>query len=266
MALLFLASPLNAEIASRTIAYEHEGTALAGYLAYDSSVRGKRPAVMVVHEWWGLNDYARQRAKQLAGMGYVAFAIDMYGKGKTTQHPSQARQWSKEVTGNTDLWQKRALAGLEVLRRQPQTDPKRIAAIGYCFGGGTVQQLAYAGADIRAVVSFHGSLQTPPADISKKNAVKFLICHGGVDPLIKPEALHGYLAAMAGSDLDYQVAVYSRAKHGFTNPDAGRYNIPALGYDANADHRSWAHMKLLFEEVFGSQIGAPSSPQKIKIN
>lgn len=264
--LLFLAAPLEAEIVTRTIAYEHENTALAGYLAYENSFRGKRPAIMVVHEWWGLNDYARKRAKQLAGMGYVAFAVDMYGAGKTTQHPGQAGQLSKEVTRNRDLWQKRALAGLEVLMQQPQTDPERIAAIGYCFGGGTVQQLAYAGADIQAVVSFHGSLQEPPAGTSKRTAAKFLICHGAADPLIKPETLPPYLDAMAGSGLDYQVVVYSKAKHGFTNPDAGRYNIPALGYDANADQRSWAHMKLLFEEIFGVRNGTPSSPKKIKIN
>ena len=265
VAILLLASPIQAEIKTQTIAYEHESTALAGYLAYDDAVQGKRPAILVVHEWWGLNDYARKRAEQLADMGYVAFAVDMYGEGKTTNHPSQAGQWAKEVTQNIELWQKRALAGLAVLKEQPQTDPDRIAAIGYCFGGGTVQQLAYSGATLKAVVSFHGSLQEPPGNASKQTTAKFLICHGGADPLVKPEVLQSYLAAMATSGLDYEVIIYGNAKHGFTNPDAGRNNVPALGYNAKADQRSWQHMKLLFAEVLGDRSGAPSGPKNIKI-
>ena len=138
----------HAKVVMRPIAYTHAGTSLEGYLAYDDAVSGKAPGILVVHEWWGLNDYARSRAEKLAGMGYVAFAVDMYGKGKSTEHPDQAAAWMKEVNSNMEAWLKRALAGLEVLKKQPQVDTTRLAAIGYCFGGGTVQVLAFGGADL----------------------------------------------------------------------------------------------------------------------
>jgi dienelactone hydrolase len=235
---------------TQTITYDHDGTTLSGYLAYDDAVKGKRPAVLVVHEWWGLNDYARMRAEKLARLGYVAFAVDMYGQGKVTTHPEEAGQWAKQVTENMAFWQQRALAGLAVLRQQPQTDPNRMAAIGYCFGGGTVQQLAYSGADIRGVVSFHGSLQLPPADAGEQTKARILMAHGGDDAFMTPEQVQGYLTAMAQSGLDYQFIVYSGAKHGFTNPDAGQYPVPALDYHPVADKRSWDHMQLFFRELF----------------
>lgn len=263
--IVLMAAPVRAELKTKTIVYEDHGTPLSGYLAYDDAVMGKRPAVLVVHEWWGLNDYARGRAEALARMGYVAFAVDMYGEGKVTDHPKQAGEWSQQVTQNTALWQQRAQAGLAVLKARPQTDPNRIAAIGYCFGGGTVQQLAYAGADIKGVVSFHGSLQMPPADVGQKSRVRLLICHGGADPFATPEQLQSYLGAMAASGLDYQVNIYGGAKHGFTNPNASKYNIPALGYSPSADHRSWAAMKLFFSEIFGAGGSGPMSPKNINI-
>jgi dienelactone hydrolase len=255
-AILLGAAPAQAKLATKTIAYEDSGTALSGYLAYDDAIQGQRPAILVVHEWWGLNDYARRRAEQLAGMGYVAFAVDMYGKDKVTDHPKQAGEWAKEITQNKALWQQRALAGLAVLKTQAQTDPGRMAAIGYCFGGGTVQQLAFSGADIKGVVSFHGSLQEPPADVAKQTSAKILICHGGADSFVKPEQFQAYLTAMAASGLDYQVVVYGGALHGFTNPDAGKYNIPALAYSPSADQRSWEHMKQFLDGLFGRPTGA----------
>lgn len=237
-------------ITTRTIAYEHEGATLSGYLAYDEAIQGQRPAVLVVHEWWGLNDYARMRADKLARLGYVAFSVDMYGEGKVTDHPEQAGQWAREVTQNMPFWRQRALAGLAVLRQQPQADPNRIAAIGYCFGGGTVQQLAYSGADIKGVVSFHGSLQLPPEDAGRLTKAKILMAHGGDDSFMTAEQVQAYLTAMAQSGLDYQFIIYSGAQHGFTNPDAGQYGVPALGYHPVADKRSWQHMQLFFEELF----------------
>lgn len=254
-AILLGAASAQARLTTKTIAYEDSGTALSGYLAYDDAIQGQRPAILVVHEWWGLNDYARRRAEQLAGMGYVAFAVDMYGKDKVTDHPKQAGEWSKEITQNKALWQQRALAGLAVLKTQAQTDPDRMAAIGYCFGGGTVQQLAFSGAAVKGVVSFHGSLQEPPADVAKQTSAKILICHGGADSFVKPEQFQAYLTAMAASGLDYQVVVYGGALHGFTNPDAGKYKIPALAYSPSADQRSWEHMKLFLDGLFGRPTG-----------
>lgn len=251
LATILLAVPVQAKLVTRTISYEDNGTSLSGYLAYDDAVSGKRPAVLVVHEWWGLNDYARHRAEKLAGLGYVAFAVDMYGAGKVTEHPKQAGEWSKEISQNTASWQQRALAGLSVLKSQPQADPDRMAAVGYCFGGGTVQQLAYAGAGLKGVVSFHGSLQEPPAGVVKKTHSKLLICHGGADAFAPADKFQAYLAAMEASGLDYQINIYSGAKHGFTNPHAAKYNIPAVGYSPSADRRSWEAMQAFFNELFG---------------
>jgi dienelactone hydrolase len=202
-----------------------------------------------VHEWWGLNDYARKRAEQLAGLGYVAFALDMYGKGKVTQHPKQAAEWMREVNQNIQLWQQRALAGLEVLKKEPTVDAERMAAIGYCFGGSTVQVLAYSGAPLRGVVSFHGSLVLPPEGAESKVKAKILICHGAADPFVKMTQLDAYISAMNNSGLDWQMIIYGGAKHSFTNPDADKAGMEALKYDRSADLRSWAQMKLFFDEV-----------------
>ncbi len=249
---LLMAAPGQADIQTQTITYKDGETPLSGYLAYDNAVQGQRPAVLVVHEWWGLNDYARRRAEMLAGLGYVALAVDMYGQGKTTEHPEQAGQWAKQITQNMAAWRSRAAAGLAALKQQPQTDPKRIAAIGYCFGGGTAQQLAYSGADLKGVVSFHGSLQNPPADAARQTKARFLICHGGADPMTPPEQLQTYLSAMEASGLDYQMVIYGGAKHAFTNPNADQHQMAALGYNAGADKRSWDHMRRFFNALFGA--------------
>jgi dienelactone hydrolase len=252
IALVFLglASNVQAKIVTKTISYQHDGVNLEGYLAYDDSLKGKRPGVLVVHEWWGLNDYVRGRAEQLAGMGYVAFALDMYGKGKVTQHPSQAGEWMRQIRSNVYQWQQRALAGLEVLNNHPKTDVHRIAAIGYCFGGATVQQLAYSGADIRGVVSFHGSLLLPLSEQIQNVKAKILICHGAADPFTKPGELEKYISAMERAALDYHMAIYGGARHGFTNPGADKIGMNALKYSKSADFRSWANMKIFFAEIF----------------
>jgi dienelactone hydrolase len=255
IALVFLilvlgATSVHARVLTRNISYQHDGVELEGFLAYDDSLEGRVPAVLIVHEWWGLNDYARMRAKQLASMGYVAFALDMYGKGKVTQHPKEAAEWMRQVNSNVGLWQQRALAGLQVLKNQPRTDTDRIAAIGYCFGGATVQQLAYSGAAVRGVVSFHGSLIPPAPDQVKQVRAKLLICHGSADPFTKPEVVQNYIASMNASALDWQMIIYGGAKHSFTNPDADKAGMAALKYSKSADQRSWAHMKVFFDEIF----------------
>jgi dienelactone hydrolase len=150
-----MAASARAEVKTRAISYEYGGVTFKGHLAWGDAAKGKRPGVLVVHEWWGLNDYARQRAEQLAGLGYVAFACDMYGEGKNTEHPREAGQFAGEVRKNIKVWQGRAQAALKVLRDQEQVDANKLAAIGYCFGGSTALQLAYTGADLKAVVTFH---------------------------------------------------------------------------------------------------------------
>jgi dienelactone hydrolase len=249
-ALVLCGSIAQGAVVTKTISYNDDSVSLQGFLAYDNALKGKRPGVLVVHEWWGLNDYARKRATQLAGLGYVAFALDMYGKDKVTNHPGQAKEFSKQVTENVKFWQKRALAGLAVLKKQPVTDPSRIAAIGYCFGGSTVQQLAYSGADIRGIVSFHGSLIPPTESAVKQTKAKFLICHGASDPFSTPEALQTYITAMNASGIDWKMSIYAHAKHAFTNPDADKYGMAALGYNRTADRRSWEDMKQFFNDIF----------------
>ncbi len=248
--LLLLASMAQAKVVTRSVSYSQGGTALEGYLAYDDAVSGKAPGVLVVHEWWGLNDYARERAEKLAQLGYVAFAVDMYGKGKATRHPEQAAAWMKEVNSNMDNWQKRALAGLEVLKKQPQVDPERIAAIGYCFGGATVQVLAYSGADLKGIVSFHGTLIPPSAEQAKQTKAKLLICHGAQDPMNDPEALSAYITALNASTIDWQLVAFGNTRHSFTNPDADQYGMSGLAYSPSSDRRSWQYMKFFFQEIF----------------
>jgi len=247
----FLGTPAQAKVVGKNVAYEDAGVQLEGYLVYDDAVTGKRPGVLVVDEAWGLTEYSRGRAEQLAAMGYVAFAVDMYGKGKVTKHLEEAGEWMKQVNSNVRAWQQRALAGLEVLKKEPRTDPQRIAAIGYCFGGSTVQQLAYSGSDIKGVVSFHGSLLLPPAEQGSQVKAKILICHGAADPFTKPGAVEEYMAAMNKAGLDWQLIAYGGAKHSFTNPNADKMGMAGLGYSKSADQRSWADMQVFLKEIFG---------------
>jgi dienelactone hydrolase len=242
------ASAVEAKVLGSMVPYKHEGVDLMGYLAYDDSIEGKRPGVIVVHEWWGLNDYARMRADQLAGLGYVAFAIDMYGK--VTEKPQEASAWAQALKGDTVLLRGRATAGLEVLRADPRVDVARIAAIGYCFGGGTVQHLAYTGAPIRGIVSFHGGFVNPSKDEAKSVKAKILICHGAADKVSTPREMQDYIAAMEQTGLDWQMVIFGGAKHAFTNPGVDKTGLEGVAYSKSADERSWKYMKDFFDEVF----------------
>jgi len=250
---LLTAGTVQANLITQPVAYTDNGVQLEGYLAYDDAVAGKRPGILVVHEWWGLNDYVRGRAEQLARMGYVAFALDMYGKGRATAHPDQAGAWMKEVNSNMDLWLGRALAGLNILKQQPKVDTARLAAIGYCFGGATVQVLAYGGADLKGVVSFHGSLIPPTAAQAGQTRAKMLICHGAQDPMNKTDALANYVQALNATSIDWQLIVYGNTRHGFTNPDADKFGMAALAYNPDSDRRSWQAMNYFFDEIFTGQ-------------
>ncbi|MFL5331461.1 MAG: dienelactone hydrolase family protein [Gemmataceae bacterium] len=248
---LLWAGWLQAAVHTETVSYQHEGVTLNGHLAYDDAVSGKRPGILVVHEFWGLNDYAKKRAEQLAQMGYVAFACDMYGEGKSFEHPKEAGEMMGKMRENIALWQGRAKASLAVLQKNDRVDPKKIGAIGYCFGGATVLQLAYLGADVNAVVSFHGALPVATAGQAKNIKAKILICHGADDAHIKIEDVEKFRAPLKDAKVDYQINIYGGATHSFTVPGVDQRGMSGLRYNAEADHRSWREMQDLFGEVFG---------------
>ena len=243
----------NADVVTRTVDYLHGDVKLQGFLAFDDSIASKMPGVLIVHEWWGLNDYARSRAEELARMGYVAFALDMYGKGMSTEHPEEASAWMKKVNSNMEKWHQRAMAGLDVLKKQPQVDTDKITAIGYCFGGATVQVLAYGGTELKGVVSFHGSLIPPNAEQASRTQAKILICHGAQDPMVTPDSLAAYLKAMNAAPIDWQLIAYGGTRHSFTNPGADKRGMDALAYNPTADRRSWQHMIAFFNELFAAK-------------
>lgn len=250
------AAALNAKLITKPVAYEQAGVKLEGYLAYDDTkVTAAQPApgVLVVPEWWGLNDYARGRAEQVAGLGYVAFAVDMYGTGVTTTDPKKANELASQFYGKP-LMAERAQAGLDQLLGTGLVDRGHVAAIGYCFGGSTVQALAFGGAPLAGIVSFHGGLHPVPAEAAARTKARILICHGAVDPFVTKEDLDGFLASMNAGKYDYQFISYAGAVHAFTNPGADKIaaatGLP-VAYNAAADQRSWAHMKLFLRETLG---------------
>ena len=249
---------MKAKLVTQAVGYEHNGVQLEGYLAYDDAVttKGKAPGVLIVHEWWGLNDYTRHRADQLARLGYVAFALDMYGKGVVTTDAKKATALSGQFYGRP-LMAERAQAGLDQLLKTGLVDESKVAAIGYCFGGSTVQALAYTGAPLAGIVSFHGGLIPGPADAAARNKAKILICHGAMDSFTTREQMDAFIKAMNDGKFDYQFISYAGAVHAFTNPDADEMaRINGLGgaiaYNAAADRRSWEHMRAFFGEIFGA--------------
>jgi len=254
------AAALNAKIITKPVAYEHAGVKLEGLIAYDDakvSAAQKAPGILVVPEWWGLNDYAKDRAKQLAELGYVAFATDMYGAGVATTDAKKAGELAGPFYGKP-LMAERAQAGLDQLLASGLVEAGKVAAIGYCFGGSTVQALAYTGAPLAGIVSFHGGLIPVPADAAAKNKAKILVCTGAVDPLVDKESVDKFAQAMNDGKFDYQLISYSGAIHAFTNPEADKVAAAngltgKVGYNAAADHRSWAQMKVFFKEIFASK-------------
>ncbi len=244
------AAAAPAAVRTRTIEYHDGDKVLEGYLAYDDAVTGKRPGVLIVHEWTGHNPYVRKRAEQLAKLGYVAFALDMYGKGVLARDRQEAARMAAPFKKDRAKMWSRALAGLEVLRKQPQVDPRRLAAIGYCFGGTTVLELARAGADLAGVVSFHGDLSSPsPAD-AKNIKCKVLVLHGADDPFVPPEQVKAFEDEMRKAAVDWQLVKYGDAVHSFTNPGAGTDKAAGAAYNARADRRSFQAMLTFFNEIF----------------
>jgi dienelactone hydrolase len=265
MAGIALAGP---KIKAETVTYSAQGQVMKGYLAYDENIKGPRPGVLVVHEWWGLNDYARKRARMLAELGYTALALDMYGNDKVAAHPADAQRFSSELLGNFAVAKARFLAGLELLKQQPIVDPTRIAAIGYCFGGGIVLNMARQGVDLKGVVSFHGSLS--PVRPAQAGVVKarILVLNGDADKFTTPEQIAAFKKEMEAAKVDYQFISYPNAMHSFTNPDADKlakqFNMP-ISYNAEADRKSWEEMRRFLTEIFEMKVNTrtlytPSTP------
>ncbi len=243
---------VHSKLATKTVTYEQNGTKLDGYLAYDdaATAKGKVPGIVVYPEWWGLNDYVKGRAEQLAKMGYVAFAADMYGDGQSTTDPAKAKELSSQFYGKP-LMAERAQAALDQLLKTGMVDESKIAAIGFCFGGSTSLALAYTGAPLAGVVTFHGGLIPAPADAAEKTKAKFLILHGALDPFVNKETVDGFLKSMNDGKFDFQFVEYSVAVHAFTIPIADKTHVPGLSYNAEAAARSWNQMKTFFGEIFG---------------
>lgn len=240
----------TAGIHRETVEYQHGETLLRGYLFYDEAVEGKRPGVMVVHEWWGLNDYTKNRAEQLALLGYVAFAVDIYGNGKTAASAEEAAKLAAPFRADRHLMRDRAKAGLEVLSKHKLADEKRLAAIGYCFGGGVVLELARSGADIAGVVSFHGNLNNPSPEDANDIKAKVLVLHGAEDPYVKIDEVVGFWKEMNKTEADWQLTIYSGAVHSFTNPASGDDPSKGVAYNAEADLNSWEAMKIFLSKIF----------------
>ena len=251
--LMLVVAAAHAAVQGKEVSYEADGTKLKGYVAYDDAVKGKRPGVLVVHEWWGLNDYARKRARMLAQQGYTALALDMYGNGKMAHHPDDAQKFSSEVSQNEALAKARFEAALALLKQQSTVDADNIGAIGYCFGGSVALNMARLGEPLKVVESFHGGLKTShPAEpgVVKARIASFT---GEADPFIPAEQVAAFRDEMEKAGVTPLIVTYPGAMHSFTSPDADRlgkeFKLP-MAYDAEADRDSWGKGMALMNEAF----------------
>lgn len=243
-----------ADIRTEEISYTAGGAKCTGYIAWDASKPGRRPGVLVVHEWWGHNDYVRGRARMLAEMGYTAMALDMYGDGKVATHPKDAEKFMNEVFANMKTGSERFEGARRVLAGRPTTDPEHIAAIGYCFGGAIVLGMARAGMDLDAVASFHGNLATQTPAQEGKVKARILVCHGADDQFVPMAQVDAFRREMDAARVTHQVCIYQGATHGFTSKEADengkKFGLP-LAYNQAADEQSWGELANMLREVWG---------------
>jgi len=256
VALAFVAHSAQAAVKGEEVQYKAGNTVLKGYLAYDDAVKGKRPGVLVVHEWWGHNEYARERARMLAALGYTALALDMYGDGHQAHHPDDAGKFSGEVRKNLVLAKQRFDAAQNVLKKHPTVDGNNIAAIGYCFGGAIALEMARQGEPLKGVVSFHGILNTEQPAKAGKLKARLLVLTGEADPFVPAEQVAAFKKEMDAAKVSYKVIAYPGAKHSFTSKGADefgqKFNLP-LAYNADADQKSWAEMQAFLKELFAKK-------------
>jgi len=243
----------HAQTEGKEIVYQVNGSEFAGYLAYDDAVKGKRPGILVLHEWWGHNPYARKRAEMLAGLGYTAFALDMYGTGKLAEHPDDAKAFMMAATGNVPELKKRFNSALDILLEHPSVDREKTAAIGYCMGGGISLNMARAGVDLDGVVVFHGSLGSKEPVKEGQIKAEILVFTGAADPFVPAEQVAAFEQEMKSAGVVYSLTSYPGVKHSFTNPDADafgkQFDMP-LAYDKAADEDSWKQMLVFFQRIF----------------
>lgn len=243
---------LPVKVKGLEVGYATDSVQMKGYLAFDENLSEKRPGIIIVHEWWGHNNYVRERADMLAELGYTALALDMYGDGKLAKHPDDAGKFAMSVITNLEVASDRFNAALELLKGHETVDVENIAAIGYCFGGSVVLTMANTGAELDAVAAFHSGVQLPVMP-TKELKARVLVCNGGEDPFIPPETVTAFKSAMDSVGASYQYIEYPGVQHSFTSKEADangeKFNLP-LAYDADADQQSWTSMKALFDEVF----------------
>jgi dienelactone hydrolase len=253
LSLMLISATACAEIKGERIEYQQGDTTLEGYLVYDDAIEGKRPGVIVVHDWMGFGEYGNKRAEMLARLGYVALAVDIYGKGVRPQNTDEASEQATKYKQDRQLLRERVKAGLETLKQNPLVDTSRTAAIGYCFGGTTVLELARSGADVTGVVSFHGGLSSSASVGVQDIKSKVQVLHGADDPYVPPSEVAAFQKEMNDAKADWQMVYYSGAVHSFTRKDAGNDPSKGAAYNENADQRSWEAMKAFFNEIFGHQ-------------
>jgi dienelactone hydrolase len=247
---LFATAAARGAIHTESVEYKLGDTVLEGFLAYDDSVQGKRPGVIIVHQWKGLGAYEKKRAEMLAQLGYNVLAVDIYGKGVRADNPQAAAALAGKYKSDRSLMRARVNAGLQTLKKHPLTDTGRVAAIGYCFGGTTVIELARSGADLAGVVSFHGALDSPTPTDGKNIKCKVLALHGADDPFVPTADVAAFAEEMRQAGVDWQIVAYGGAVHSFTDWNAGNDNSRGAAYNEKADKRSWEAMKQLFAEIF----------------
>lgn len=249
LAALLLGGIAEAKVETTTVVYRHGDAVLEGYLAKPDGP-GLHPGVVVVHDWRGITADTRHRAEMLAELGYVALAIDMYGQGVRPTTPDECAKQAGIYRADRALMRARARAGLDLLSADPGVDKARIAAIGYCFGGGTALELARSGAPLVGVVSFHGNLDTPDPSVAKAIQGKVLVCHGADDPFVPAEQVAAFQKEMREAGVDYEINQYGGAVHSFTVKDSGNDPSKGAAYNEAADRRSWVAMQQFFAEIF----------------
>lgn len=250
LSLLALSSEATAKVTTQIIEYKDGNTVLEGLFSFDDSLPGKRPGVLIVHDWMGVTQHTRDIAEDLARQGYAAFAADIYGKGIRPADTKEAARESGNFKANRSLLRTRACSGLAELKKQSSTDPKQVAAIGFCFGGTTVLELARTGAEVTGVVSFHGGLDSPSPDDGKLIKSKVLVLHGADDPFVKADDLKAFQDEMRHGKVDWQMVYYGNAVHSFTQQKAGTDNSKGAAYNEPAARRSFEAMKQFFSEIF----------------
>lgn len=254
-AVTLASAQVSAEMQTETVEYQVNGKTFTGYMAYDDDIDGKRPGVLVVHEWWGHNEFAREQAEKLASEGYTAFALDMYGSGKLAKHPEDAKSFMQEATKDMDQVKARFMAAKELLQQHNSVDASRIAAQGYCFGGAVVLNMARMGVDLDAVVSYHGALGSPISAEAGKVQPRIHVYTGGADKMVPSEQVAGLVKEMQDAEVDFTLVSFPGVLHSFTNPRADQiaeeFGMP-VAYDQNAASRSWEGTLELYSEVFSN--------------